>query len=110
MNNIVKTEFDTGDGRIVEIETGRLARQAHGSCVVKVGNTMILATVVSSYDAKDGVDFLPLSVDYQEKLQMIGHFGLGFYSRLNWIIPNGCAPSKTETKKYFVIAQSENKT
>ena len=66
MNNIVKTEFDTGDGRIVEIETGRLARQAHGSCVVKVGNTMILATVVSGYDAKDGVDFLPLSVDYQE--------------------------------------------
>ncbi|MEC8692272.1 MAG: polyribonucleotide nucleotidyltransferase, partial [Bacteroidota bacterium] len=81
MNNIVKTEFDTGDGRIVEIETGRLARQAHGSCVVKVGNTMILATVVSSYDAKDGVDFLPLSVDYQEKFAAVGRIPGSFLRR-----------------------------
>jgi len=62
MFKIHKKQFDTGDGKIIEIETGKLARQAHGSCVVKVGKTMILASVVSNYDAKEGVDFLPLSV------------------------------------------------
>ena len=72
MLNIQKHSFDSGDGRIVEIETGRLARQAHGSCVVKVGKMMILATVVSNYDAKEGIDFLPLSVDYQEKFAAVG--------------------------------------
>ena len=69
--NITKTQFDTGNGRIINIETGRMARQAHGSCVVTVGKTMLLATVVSSYDAKEGVDFLPLSVDYQEKFAAV---------------------------------------
>lgn len=79
--NITKTQFDTGDGRIIEIETGRLARQAHGSCVVKVGKTMILATVVSSYDAKEGIDFLPLSVDYQEKFAAVGRIPGSFLRR-----------------------------
>jgi len=79
--NITKTEFDTGDGRIIEIETGRLARQAHGSCVVKVGKTMILATVVSNYDAKEGIDFLPLSVDYQEKFAAVGRIPGSFLRR-----------------------------
>lgn len=81
MLNIQKHTFDSGDGRIVEIETGRLARQAHGSCVVKVGKMMILATVVSNYDAKEGIDFLPLSVDYQEKFAAVGRIPGSFLRR-----------------------------
>ncbi len=81
MLNIQKHSFDSGDGRIVEIETGRLARQAHGSCVVKVGKMMILATVVSNYDAKEGIDFLPLSVDYQEKFAAVGRIPGSFLRR-----------------------------
>ena len=79
--NIQKRTFDTGDGRIIEIETGKLARQAHGSCVVKVGKTMLLATVVSSYDAKEGIDFMPLSVDYQEKFAAVGRIPGSFLRR-----------------------------
>jgi len=79
--NIQKRTFDTGDGRIIEIETGKLARQAHGSCVLKVGKTMILATVVSGYDAKEGIDFLPLSVDYQEKFAAVGRIPGSFLRR-----------------------------
>lgn len=55
------------DGREITIETGKLARQADGSVVLRMENTMILASVVSNQDAKEGTDFLPLSVDYQEK-------------------------------------------
>ncbi|MBM3400257.1 MAG: polyribonucleotide nucleotidyltransferase [Bacteroidetes bacterium] len=81
MLNIKKTQFDTGDGKIIEIETGRLARQAQGSCVLKVGKTMILATVVSNYDAREGIDFLPLSVDYQEKFAAVGRIPGSFHRR-----------------------------
>ena len=81
MFKIHKKQFDTGDGKIIEIETGKLARQAHGSCVVKVGKTMILASVVSNYDAKEGVDFLPLSVDYQEKFAAVGRIPGSFLRR-----------------------------
>src|ERR1041384_8033183 len=77
---IVK-EFDLGDGRKISIETGRLAKQADGSVVVKMGDTMLLATVVSSKEAKEGVDFLPLSVDYQEKFASTGRFPGGFFKR-----------------------------
>lgn len=69
------------DGREITIETGKLARQADGAVVLKMGNTMILATVVSSVDAKDGVDFLPLSVDYQEKFASTGNIPGGFLKR-----------------------------
>jgi len=79
--NITKTQFDTGNGRIINLETGRMARQAHGSCVLTVGKTMLLATVVSSYDAKEGVDFLPLSVDYQEKFAAVGRIPGSFLRR-----------------------------
>ncbi len=79
--NIIKSQFDTGNGRIIEIETGRLARQAHGSCVIKIGKTMLLATVVSSYEAKEGIDFLPLSVDYQEKFAAVGRIPGSFLRR-----------------------------
>lgn len=69
------------DGKEITIETGRLARQADGAVVVKQGNTMLLATVVSSKDAKEDVDFLPLSVDYQEKYAATGRFPGGFFKR-----------------------------
>jgi polyribonucleotide nucleotidyltransferase len=73
--------FDIGDGRIVTLETGKLAKQADGAVVVKLGDTMILATVVSSKEAKEGVDFLPLTVDYQEKYASSGRFPGGFFKR-----------------------------
>jgi polyribonucleotide nucleotidyltransferase len=69
------------DGREITIETGKLARQADGAVVLKMGNTMLLATVVSSVDAKEGVDFLPLSVDYQEKFASTGKVPGGFLKR-----------------------------
>ncbi|UKJ06023.1 polyribonucleotide nucleotidyltransferase [Solitalea lacus] len=77
---ITKT-FDIGDGRLVSIETGKLAKQADGSVVVKMGDTMLLATVVSAKEAKPGTDFLPLSVDYQEKYASAGRIPGGFLRR-----------------------------
>jgi polyribonucleotide nucleotidyltransferase len=73
--------FDLGDGRTVTLETGKLAKQADGSVVLKLGDTMILATIVSNKDAKEGVDFLPLTVDYQEKYASTGRFPGGFFRR-----------------------------
>lgn len=73
--------FDLGDGRIVTLETGKLAKQADGAVVVKLGDTMILATIVSNKEAKEGVDFLPLTVDYQEKYAASGRFPGGFFRR-----------------------------
>ncbi len=69
------------DGRTITIETGKLARQADGSVVLRMGNTMILATVVSNKDGKEGADFLPLSVDYQEKFASMGKIPGGFLRR-----------------------------
>jgi polyribonucleotide nucleotidyltransferase len=69
------------DGREITIETGKLARQADGSVVVRLGDCMLLATVVSSKDAKEGVDFLPLSVDYQEKFASAGRIPGSFQRR-----------------------------
>jgi len=79
--NVIKKSFDLGDGRIIEIETGKLAKQADGAVVVKMGDTMLLATVVSTVGAKSGVDFLPLSVDYQEKYAAAGRIPGGFLRR-----------------------------
>ncbi|TFF33758.1 polyribonucleotide nucleotidyltransferase [Mucilaginibacter psychrotolerans] len=79
--NVIKKVIDLGDGRTIEIETGKLAKQADGSVVIKMGDTMLLATVVSSPDAKEGVDFLPLSVDYQEKYASTGRIPGGFLRR-----------------------------
>lgn len=70
-----------GAGRQIEVSTGKLAKQADGSVVVKQGNTMLLATVVSSQEAKPGADFLPLSVDYQEKYAAAGRIPGGFLRR-----------------------------
>src|SRR5258707_6412332 len=69
------------DGREITIETGKLARQADGSVVLRMGNTMILATVVANKDGVEGGDFLPLSVDYQEKFAATGKIPGGFLKR-----------------------------
>ena len=68
------------DGRKITIETGKLAKQAHGSVVVKMGKAMLLCTVVSNYESAD-VDFLPLTVDYREKFSSAGKFPGGFFKR-----------------------------
>lgn len=81
MNLGVKKVFSMPDGQEITIETGKLAKQAHGSVVVKMGGTMLLATVVSNEDAKEGVDFLPLTVEYQEKYASTGKFPGGFFKR-----------------------------
>ena len=75
-----KVNISLDKGREIVIETGLLAKQAHGSCVVRMGDTMILATVVSERVEKD-VDFLPLSVDYREKFAADGRFPGGFLKR-----------------------------
>ncbi len=79
--NVITQSFDLPDGRTVTIETGKLAKQADGSVVVKMGNTMLLATVVSNKEAREDVDFMPLSVDYKEKYAATGKFPGGFFKR-----------------------------
>jgi polyribonucleotide nucleotidyltransferase len=76
----IKT-IELPDGRIISLETGKLAKQAHGSVVIRLEDTMLLATVVSSYEAKEGIDFLPLTVDYREKFASAGAFPGGFFKR-----------------------------
>lgn len=78
---IINKTITLPDGREIQIETGKLAKQADGSAVVKLGNAMILATVVSAKEAKPGVDFMPLSVDYQEKFASNGKIPGGFLKR-----------------------------
>jgi polyribonucleotide nucleotidyltransferase len=79
--SVITKTITLADGREITIETGKLAKQADGSVVVKMGNTMLLATVVSNKDAKEGVDFLPMSVDYQEKFAAAGKIPGGFLKR-----------------------------
>ncbi len=79
--NIYTQNLTYGEGKTVSIETGKLARQAHGSVVVSQGKTKLLATVVSNKEARDGVDFLPMSVDYQEKFAAGGRIPGGFLRR-----------------------------
>jgi polyribonucleotide nucleotidyltransferase len=81
MLNVITKTIEMPDGQIITIETGKLAKQADGSVVVRMGNTMLLATVVASQDAKEDVDFLPLSVDYQEKFASAGKIPGGFLKR-----------------------------
>ncbi|GAB4317245.1 MAG: polyribonucleotide nucleotidyltransferase [Bacteroidales bacterium] len=77
----IKKVITLADGRVIEIETGKLATQADGSVVVKMGDTMLLATVVSAKEPRENTDFLPLSVDYQEKYAATGRFPGGFFKR-----------------------------
>jgi polyribonucleotide nucleotidyltransferase len=79
--NIIRKNIPLEDGRVISIETGKLAKQADGSVVVRLGNTMLLATVVSAVEVKEGVDFMPLSVDYQEKFASAGKIPGGFLKR-----------------------------
>ena len=82
MNYTVHNQtIDLGNGREITIETGKLAKQAHGSVVVRCGDTMLLATAVSSHEVRDDVDFLPLTVDYREKYAAAGRFPGGFFKR-----------------------------
>jgi polyribonucleotide nucleotidyltransferase len=80
VNATIKT-IELADGRLITIETGKLAKQADGAVVVKMGETMLLATVVSAKEAKEDVDFMPLSVDYREKFSAAGRFPGGFMKR-----------------------------
>lgn len=73
--------IDLGDGRSITIETGKLAKQADGSVVVRMGDAMLLATAVSARTSNPGVDFLPLTVDYREKFAAAGRFPGGFFKR-----------------------------
>ncbi|PWT99536.1 MAG: polyribonucleotide nucleotidyltransferase [Bacteroidetes bacterium] len=75
------TSFDLGGGRIVTIETGKLARQADGSVTVRQGNCILLATVVANKEPKEGQDFFPLSVDYMEKFASAGRIPGSFFKR-----------------------------
>ncbi len=68
-------------GRRLSLETGRLAKQAHGSVLAQYGDTMVLAAIVSAYEARPNVDFLPLTVDYQEKTFAAGKIPGGFFKR-----------------------------
>ncbi len=77
---VFKETIDLGDGRTISIETGKLAKQAHGSVVVQSGKCMLLCTVVSNYKQSD-VDFLPLTVDYREKFAASGRYPGGFFKR-----------------------------
>lgn len=79
--NPITQEIKLEDGRTITLETGKLAKQADGSVVVKMGGTVLLATVVSSPEAKEGVDFLPLTVDYREKFAAAGRVPGGFLKR-----------------------------
>ncbi len=79
--NVVTKTIALGDGREITIETGKLAKQADGSVMVRMGNTMLLATVCSAKDAAPGTDFMPLSVDYKEKFAAFGRFPGGFLRR-----------------------------
>ena len=80
INPIIKT-IELGDGRSITIETGKLAKQADGSVTVRMGNTVLLATVCAAKDAKPGTDFMPLQVEYKEKYSAVGRFPGGFTKR-----------------------------
>lgn len=77
----IKETITQADGREITIETGKLAKQANGSAVVRMGDTMLLATVVANQDANEGVDFLPLTVDYREKFYAGGRIPGNFFRR-----------------------------
>src|SRR6186997_1179799 len=77
----IRKTFDIGDGRQVTIETGRLARQADGAVTVTIGNCILLATVVANREPKEGQDFFPITVDYQEKFASAGRIPGSFFKR-----------------------------
>ena len=80
MNVITKT-VSLPDGRTISIETGKVAKQADGSCMLRMGNTVLLATVCAAKDAVPGTDFMPLQVEYREQYAAAGRFPGGFTKR-----------------------------
>ncbi|MDE6099842.1 MAG: polyribonucleotide nucleotidyltransferase, partial [Paramuribaculum sp.] len=81
MLNPIKKTIELPDGRQITLETGKLAKQADGAVELRMGNTMLLATVVSAKEAGEGVDFMPLQVEYKEKYSSFGRFPGGFLKR-----------------------------
>ena len=79
--NVINKTIDLGDGRTIIIETGKLAKQADGAVTVRMGNTVLLATVCAAKEANLGVDYMPLQVDYREKFSAFGRFPGGFMRR-----------------------------
>ena len=79
--NVIKKTIALPDGREITLETGKLAKQADGAVELRMGNTMLLATVVSAKEAGEGVDFMPLTVEYKEKFSAAGRFPGGFLKR-----------------------------
>ncbi len=81
MPQSIKKTITLSDGRTITLETGKLAKQADGAVELRMGNTMLLATVVSAKEAGEGVDFMPLTVEYKEKYSSAGRFPGGFLKR-----------------------------
>ena len=79
--NVITKKIELSDGRVIEIETGKVAKQADGSAVIKMGGTMLLATVTCAKEVAEDTDFLPLQVDYKEKFYAAGRFPGGFMKR-----------------------------
>ncbi len=81
MTNPITKRIELSDGRTITLETGKLAKQADGAVTLRMGNTMLLATVTAAKDASPGVDFMPLQVEYREKFASFGRFPGGFLKR-----------------------------
>ena len=81
MLNPIKKTIALPDGREITLETGKLAKQADGAVELRMGNTMLLATIVSAKEAGEGVDFMPLQVEYKEKYSAFGRYPGGFLKR-----------------------------
>ena len=81
MLNPINKTIELADGRTITIETGKLAKQADGAVTVRMGNTVLLATVCAAKDANPGVDFMPLQVEYKEKFLGIWPFSGRFYKK-----------------------------
>ncbi|MDR1097736.1 MAG: polyribonucleotide nucleotidyltransferase [Tannerella sp.] len=79
--NVINRTIELGDGRTITVETGKLAKQADGAVMVRMGNTVLLGTVCGAKEAAPGVDFMPLQVDYKEKFSAFGRFPGGFTRR-----------------------------
>ena len=79
--NVITKKVQLPDGRTITIETGKVAKQADGAAVLRMGNTVLLATVCAAKDAVPGTDFMPLQVDYREQYSSAGRFPGGFTKR-----------------------------
>ena len=79
--NIITKKMNLPDGREITIQTGKLAKQSDGAVEVRIGDTVLLATAVAAKEAKPGVDFMPLTIDYREKYAAAGKFPGGFFKR-----------------------------